>query len=241
MGNVVKQTRCPRCASRGQDTRGNNLSVYADAGEHCWSCGYHRNGKFQLTFVNKETTNDTQKGVLPFDFVKSPIPAKHWKWLLQYGLPYTYWQPYCGYSESADRLILTYGNPVQFAQGRSQSMDSPKWVNYGTRHTHVETLGKEISGPVSLVEDLISAHKVAQVSPAIPLFGTVIFDKVIKELRDLNRPVVLWLDADQYQLLPPKVNRLQSLLKVPVTYLHTRLDPKEYSLEEIKEYLNDSS
>lgn len=91
---------------------------------------------------------------------------------------------------------------------------------------------------VVLVEDLISAHKVAQVTKAIPLFGTSIHIKVIQALRALKRPVALWLDEDQYGYLPRKINRLQTFLDVPVTFIRMRKDPKRYSIDEIKEILN---
>lgn len=238
MGKAVGNEPCPRCRERGQDRRGDNLVIYSDDSGHCFNCGYHRPGKFQLTLINKKDKKDEDtKNLLPFDF-QSHIPAAGWKWLLKYGLPYSYWQPYCGYSPSQNRIIFKYGEPVQYAQGRSLTVGAPKWLSYGSRHTYVETLGKNLSGPIVLVEDIISAHKVAQVTPCVPLFGTVIFDKILKELKEFNRPVKLWLDADQYQLLPPKINRLQSLLNVPVSYIQTRLDPKEYSTSDIKELVS---
>jgi hypothetical protein len=237
MSKVVKQGPCPRCRERGQDRRGDNLAIYADGGSHCFSCGFHQRGKFQLTFINKdEEPSDNAKTVLPRDTTKE-IPARFWKWLLQYGLSYTYWAPYCRYSEAHDRIIFTYGEPVQFAQGRSLDLGTNKWVNYGPKHHYVETLSGGLSGEVVLVEDLISAHKVAQVAPCIPLFGTMIPDIVIKELLRLKRPVALWLDDDQYGILSKKINRLQSLLGQSVRFIHTKKDPKALSLDEIKEVL----
>jgi hypothetical protein len=236
MSKVVKQGPCPRCRERGQDRRGDNLAIYADGGSHCFSCGYHQRGKFQLTFVNKEPIDDNKKTVLPRDYTRE-VPAEGWKWLLQYGLSYTYWKPFTGYSETENRLIITYGEPVQFAQGRALSVGDSKWRNYGPKHHYVETLGGGLSGEVVLVEDLISAHKVAQVTPCIPLFGTMIPDIVIKELLRLKRPVALWLDDDQYGILSKKINRLQSLLGLPVRFIHTKKDPKALSFDEIKEVL----
>lgn len=96
-----------------------------------------------------------------------------------------------------------------------------------------------MAGPVALVEDIISAHKVAQVCPALPLFGTTISDIAVKTLLKARRPVVLWLDADQYQLLPRKVNRLQSLLGVSVGTITTERDPKSLTLDEISTELVD--
>jgi len=41
-----------------------------------------------------------------------------WKWLLQYGLPLSYWQKHCGYSEKENRLVFTVGTPTRFSIGR---------------------------------------------------------------------------------------------------------------------------
>ena len=92
-----------------------------------------------------------------------------------------------------------------------------------------------------LVEDLVSAHKVCQVAVALPLFGVSLYPLVIATLRPLKRPVSLWLDADQYTLLPPKINRLKAFLNVPVNYIRTDKDPKEYSSEQIKEILSEQA
>lgn len=90
---------------------------------------------------------------------------------------------------------------------------------------------------IVLVEDIISAHKVAQVTACLPLFGTGIYPKAVQALRALKRPVSLWLDEDQWGLLPPKINRLQALLGIPVGFIRTEKDPKAYSLDELKEIL----
>lgn len=90
-----------------------------------------------------------------------------------------------------------------------------------------------------LVEDIVSAHKVKEAGfSALPLFGSSVYPKVISTLRALKRPTRLWLDLDQWGLLPPKLNRLQAFLNVPVRFIRTDKDPKEYSLEEIKEIVN---
>ena len=115
--------------------------------------------------------------------------------------------------------------------------DKRKWRFWGDGHEYVEILSPEKKGPVVLVEDLISAHKVAQVSPCLCLFGTHIHDNALKVLMDAKRPVCLWLDSDQYPLLSKKIGRLKAVLRHPVWYVRTDKDPKEYSLEEIKEFI----
>jgi len=174
--------------------------------------------------------------VLPSDFQRE-VPAEGWKWLLQYGLSYTYWQPHTGYSERENRLILTVGQPTRFSIGRSLGVGGSKWKIYGDKSSYIEVISEQLSKEVVLVEDLISAHKVGQVTSCIPLFGTAISDGAIKKLAQLNRPVSLWLDNDQYGLLSKKIGRLQSFLGVPVRYIRTDKDPKGYSVNEIKEIL----
>lgn len=118
-----------------------------------------------------------------------------------------------------------------------RSLWDRKWKFYGDGHKYTEVFSEQLSKEVVLVEDLISAHKVAQVTSCVCLFGVEINDLVIKQLKALKRPVTLWLDDDQYSLLPKKINRLQSLLDWPVRYVHTPKDPKAYTTQEIREIL----
>src|SRR5438046_1689829 len=96
---------CPRCRSNGRDNRGDNLGIYADSSQHCFSCGYHKSPRFSFPVV-KETTNGSKS--LPADFTRE-VPATAWKWLLQYGLSYRYWLPFVGWSEKDSRLVFTIG------------------------------------------------------------------------------------------------------------------------------------
>ncbi len=232
----LRYEECPRCARQGRDRAGDNLGVYVDGSTHCFSCGYHRHPK---TYVRKVVNVDENKAVLPSDFTRE-VPAAGWKWLLQWGLPYTYWKRYAGYSEAQSRLVLTIGEPTKFSIGRylGTDKDTRKWKLYGNGHGFVEILGKEKPGPIVLVEDIVSWHKVGQVAPCLCLFGTNVHSLAIKELKAFKRPVMLWLDDDQYTLYPPKVNRLQTFLDVPVGYIHTKKDPKGFSLQEIERILS---
>jgi hypothetical protein len=49
--------------------------------------------------------------------------------------------------------------------------------------------------------------------------------------------VALWLDLDQWGSIPKKINRLQTFLNVPVRFIKTDKDPKEYGLDEIREII----
>lgn len=109
---------CPKCRAIGRDNRGDNFAVYRDGSKHCFSCGNHYFSTFNY-WKNRSLTdiNHVAKSLLPGDFTRE-VPARAWKWLLQYGLPYSYWQPYAGYSPSEQRLVITVGTPIQFSIGR---------------------------------------------------------------------------------------------------------------------------
>lgn len=281
MAKVIRYEPCPRCRSNGRDTRGDNLVVYSDDSTHCFSCHYHTGGSI-LSIFDKEVNKNVPKSSLPGDFTRE-VPTAAWKWLLQYGLPYSYWKERCGYSPEDQRLVFLVGDPVAFsigrriepqpgtAVGRADSSDDTsgsdssgpgrllalhgmgagegskkqgnhasrrKWYVWGDSHKHCEIVTPPDSGPdktVVLVEDLISAHKVGQVTTAIPLFGTVVHPCHLYYLMQQNKPIVLWLDKDQEQNVQKTALRLQSLVDVPVRVVITDDDPKKLSFDVIKE------
>jgi hypothetical protein len=238
--------RCPECASSGRDTRGDNLAVYYNGSKHCFSCGYHRH-PVGFVIPNNDLEIKHASSALPRDFSRE-VPTDAWKWLLQYGLPYTYWKPHCGYSETEGRLVFTVGNPIEFSIGRLVKDPDPngnhakkrKWYVWGNSHQHCEIINpKEDSGktPILLVEDIVSAHKTGQITPTIPLFGTEIHPCHLYHLMSAQRPISLWLDKDQEHTVRKKAMRLQVLTGNPVNVIITENDPKSYSINKIKEIL----
>lgn len=236
---------CPKCREIGRDNRGDNLGVYADGSKHCWSCGYHR---FPSHWVAPERGRgvDIDETMLPADFTRE-VPARAWKWLLQYGLGFSYWKPFVGWSEKDSRLVFTVGNPTQFSIGRfipseEGTTSTRKWFVWGESHTRAHVYGDyRQSKTVVLVEDLISAHKIGQIQSCIPLFGTKVFDACIPVLRHIGLPVTIWLDADQQGTIQKKASNLSLITGLPVSYRFTKDDPKSLSLENIKKELNVSS
>lgn len=242
MGRFAGYVPCPNCRARGADRRGDNLATYQDGSSHCFACGYHRHPKGYVPAVRKVEENH-DKETVPRDFTRE-IPAGGWKWLLQYGLPYSYWKPYCGYSESTCRLVITHGKPIELSVGRYIGTDvgQRKWREWGDKHRSATVLEPTNPGTdegVIVVEDLVSAHVVRSAGYfSLPIFGTSLYPKAIAALRALKRPTRLWLDPDQWGVLAPKINRLQTFLDVPVAFIRSSKDPKKYSPDEIKEFYN---
>lgn len=230
-------TPCPKCQKMGRDTRGDNLVWFDEQNAHCYACGHHVWPKFYKP-VKKGVRHGSK--VLPADFTKE-VPAIAWKWLLQYGLPIKYWKPYVGYSEHDSRLVLTCGDPVVFSIGRDLTGESKaKWLAYGDTHSVGISYGDVSSAKqVVLVEDLISAHKVAQHTLTVPIFGTHIHPCHYKLLKYFGLPVVLWLDQDQDQYNVKRCSDINLFTGLPCRSITTDKDPKELSLDYIKEILNE--
>lgn len=274
MSKVIGYEPCPRCRSSGRDTRGDNLVVYKDDSAHCFSCQYHRNSSVRHLFEPQEL-NNVPKSLLPSSFTRE-VPVRAWQWLLQYGLPYSYWKHRCGFAPSESRLVFTVGEPLAFSIGRlipevaghegrptlgsnegtklpstdrvqvdvrqgtrsvvSAVNQGRKWFVWGDSHKHCEVITPD-SGPgktVVLVEDIVSAHKVGQVTTAIPLFGTVVHPCHLYYLMQQDKPITLWLDKDQEQNVQKTALRLQSLVSVPVNIVITDDDPKAQPFEMIR-------
>lgn len=249
MSKFLSYEQCPKCLEKGRDNRGDNLGVYSDGSAHCWACGHHVFPKHYIKQEKKEL--DVPKGVLPPDFTRE-VPARGWQWLLQYGLPYSYWKPFVGWSEKYSRLVITVGEPCEFSIGRWIGEDNlalpagnhasrRKWWAWGNCHKTAHVFGTySESKEVVLVEDVISAHKIGSITGrcAIPLFGTRVFDAVVPVLRHIGLPLVLWLDKDQEHTMPKKADHLAALTGLGVRYVVTDDDPKDYNPVKIEEILD---
>lgn len=231
-----KYEACPKCTANGKDSRGDNLVVYDNGHSHCFACGFHGFPK-HYTPVIKE--NNGPKSLCPSDFTRE-VPTTAWKWLLQYGLSYTYWQAHCGYStEQGERLVfqVRQGESLAFSIGRLLSEPTKqqrKWYVWGDSHKHCEIIGGGRGNAIVLVEDLVSAHKVGQLNECIPLFGTRVHPCHIHYLGNAKKPVIFWLDKDQELNVKKQALQLQSLIDQPVTIVTTEKDPKCLSFETIQ-------
>lgn len=230
---------CPKCRAKGNDNAGDNLVYWPDGSAHCFSCGYHIHPKH---YIPKVVENNVPKSLCPVDFTRE-VPTEYLKWLLQFGLPWSYWKESIGYSPSEERLIfrVEYNGTLAFSIGRYTGVADPaprKWYTWGDPHKHchvVRPTGEGQSNSIVLVEDLISAHKVGQVATCIPLFGTRWHPCHLYYLINEAKPVILWLDKDQANTVKGKALQLEQLLNQPVTVVSTDKDPKWLTEKEIYE------
>jgi hypothetical protein len=150
-------------------------------------------------------------------------------------LPYSYWTDKVGYSPSEQRLVFVFDG---FSIGRYVGTDEVrKWKVWGDCHQRCVLLNEQAPGPIVLVEDLVSAHKVGQVATSLCLFGTRLYPCHINYLIKAKRSIIIWLDKDQQWAIMRKAMSLQALTGCAVRFVSTVKDPKELTLTQLKEHI----
>lgn len=238
---VIGKTRCPNCAKRGADTRGDNLIKYSDGGSYCFACGFHGNGSKGFYRRLEESTNSptvTLETIRPMPDDIEPLTAKHagWHWLRQYLdlIPSNLL-----WSSSQQWLIFPYlkDNTLFAWQARNFNEHGPKWLTFGQVTDVIYILGDQSTTPI-LVEDIVSAMKIKQAGgTAIPLFGCTIGIKRSQKLIARFKLVSLWLDPDKRKETVIEAHRAFKL-GLHMKVLLSDVDPKEHTMEYIREQIS---
>lgn len=246
MGRCVRHTRCPKCAERGKDRKGNNLGVYEDGSQYCFSCGWRNNSVYATAFnfhhINDGGQNNKNVSAALPDDVDTVYPTNALRWVAQYGLALEdLYVHKCLWSNLYSRLIFPYyedsSNTLLGWQGRYfGEEDKPKWFSRGNLDTIYHILNREQSRDLLvIVEDVVSAIKLEKAGvPVMPLFGSYISSKKLHNLSLLTNRLCVWLDPDKAKesvIFSEKANQLG----LPCTVVHSSKDPKEMSYEYIRE------
>ena len=230
---VVSRDRCPECSKLGKDRSGDNLAIYEDGGEHCFSCGYHRG---RIGYYHAPQSSTVPASYLPSD-VSPEIDPRALQWLSQYFITYRdiinhkiLW------SEYRQRLIF----PVNDCwQGRYfGDKDEPKWFTKGDIHNNLHLLG---SGTTTcLVEDVVSGIRVGNCGSSMPIFGSLFHTHWIKRLLHVTENVLIWLDYDKRVEAQGIANRLRQF-GFSARVIVTLDDPKLHTDEEITKILTQNT
>lgn len=243
---MVTRTQCPKCAALGKDTRGDNLAIYPDGHGHCYGCHWH---KFPSQFVsvkNMIQVEETKETVVLPDDATDSIDAVALAWLSKYGIELKeviankmLWSPrtkmliFPIYTETKEARLLGW-------QGRSFSdVYNRKYFNVGPFNDffHLINLYEGKGDDVVVVEDILSAIKVGRQKSTLPLFGSYLTTIQMKRLKNVTEELTFWLDEDKAQTATA-LARAASQLGFTVRVVVTKLDPKEYTNEEIADTLN---
>jgi hypothetical protein len=249
MSYCTGHEQCPQCAKLGKDRNGDNLAVYSDGGKHCFSCGYHVFGSSIARLKSRTTGGSSNIGTtrttvtLPRD-VDEVLPHQARNFLTKYELTELDAQVnHCLWSEKYERLIFPYFDEhgLYGWQGRYLGLDKEekKWYGLGKIHEHIHVVGNTKLKTIVLTEDVLSAIKVAKTGVVCgsPLFGSHIPNIRFLQLAKFYDTIIVWLDKDK-QKEAIKFAQQARNIAVNTTVIITNKDPKEYTLDEIKNYLN---
>lgn len=227
---------CPKCGSR------DNLGHWSDGHSYCFGCGYYRSGSVSLDSVKRSLTPSSGGGVPPLpDDVSTYIPDVPYSWLKKCLTDEEILSHRIGWSQERESIVF----PVFDKQGNllmwqsryfGPKKDYPKYLTKGYKGDILHVLGEFPSGRVILVEDLISAIVVSRVENSMPLWGSTIHLKTLKQVARYYGQVGIWLDADKLSTAV-KAKGTASLIFDRVEVICTEEDPKFQSLEQLEEKL----
>jgi hypothetical protein len=129
------------------------------------------------------------------------------------------------------------GNVI-LAQARNlEEGAKPKYITYGKPNEvlpiyYVRDYSRR-SNCLVLVEDCLSAIKVARLTDAMPCLASEVSPTKLKRLAGLYGAFLIWLDSDMYHKAQKMAQRLQ-LLGCKAHAVYTDLDPKCYEMKDIE-------
>ena len=228
---------CPRCGSK------DNLARYEDGSGWCFGCRYYEppQGLQRLrNFVGSTQLKTKWENLsLPID-ASYRLKEEHLAWLNKYDLTRSEIIKYRMMSSEQQGLILPIFNSKEellFYVNRPMREGAPESKDNGLKPFVVFKSKEPTSDTIVCVEDYISAVKVSRVVPAQPLFGSFLSVGNITKLRKKYKHLLIWLDRDKAKESIRQATRCRSFF-TSVRSVITDLDPKEYSTEEIRKWLN---
>lgn len=253
MSNCLRHEPCPKCGPI-QDGSGDNLGVFDDGHKWCFACGYFvpSSGIISIQDVRARLSQKAQKNfqappALPSDHTYL-IPIHAYTWLKQYDLTAAEINKHrIGWSSQYERIIFPVydgeGNLLMWQGRYCPFPESPpekrsKYFTQGAAEHVLALFGHEGVKPdmVCLVEDFVSAIKVARICPSLCLFGSEVSLTRMKRVSLSFTHLILWLDYDKAAHSSKCVTKARPYFE-KVSGIYTEKDPKAYSTEELKQWI----
>lgn len=219
---------CHRCRDKGaRDLRGASSAAIAQV------------------LSNNQAVAPVQRDLcLPEDF-SHDIPAEALSWLWRFGiLSSEITSNHMGYSSKLQRLILPIYNDNSLAYwiGRfiptmklRRSVNTSKYLcvrGYGRKDIYYR-VDHPGDSSIVVVEDILSAIKVARHNSTLALLHARITPRIIGKVLSGYSTIKLWLDPDKEAHMFESVLRYRSL-GYDVRAIFTAKDPKYYNDEQIE-------
>jgi hypothetical protein len=228
MSVFLRHINCPECGSK------DNLAEYDD---HfwCFGCRFHKLKDDIGSIRARLAQNDTP--VKPgIDIqVSDHIPKEGLQWLFSYGILPNEIETY-GIKWNEDQKLLVLSKTDTYWQARTFGMHKVKYMSSGNKPLTYYGTGDK----VVCVEDVLSAIKISRLSPdfcALPLLGSSISEEFIQRLSGRFKSVVIWLDYDKAKDAI-SIKRMLVSRGFNASVVISKLDPKEYTTKELREFLD---
>ena len=237
MATFVKHEGCPRCGSR------NNLGRYNDGSAYCFGCHYTERGTTNPWIGERNGKSEREDDERPVVRGVRHLDEAAFEWLAKYqiSIPDALSAGFKWYEPMHQLALPLYDNEgkvccVQYKNFDNKRKEKAKYYNVGDKSKHFTIYGGRHTGTIVLTEDVVSSLKVGSVSDAFPLLGTSIAKESLIALARLYTRMVVWLDDDKWRE-GRAIADAAKLLGLSATALLTPLDPKEYILQEIEQWL----
>lgn len=238
---------CPKCNSK------DNLGVYSTGSAFCFGCGY-----FTILPITKGPPNPiknlaqtvskppatTNIRSYPND-INTNFPQQVIKWINKYHLtPVELIKNNVFWSPSREQLIYTF-----YGECKDVVLWQARNFRQGTTHKHRFFTGGSPEAVIAkynqgesrdtciVVEDCLSGIKVSYAGyEGVPCFRSNVSKEKLTRLSRLYKKMYVWLDSDKYNN-SQALARQGAMVGMTTKAIYTALDPKEYSIEEIKEII----
>lgn len=258
MGQLISMGACPFCGS------GNKTPCFAtyDDGFHCYSCGKHKSlDKKYYAYKPQIASNTNNTTFNPPEMIKRPCDfgVNVLKWLYNYyvfdEMIVKYGIGYCSYREfgkfKGESVILPYYEDGSLVFLQQRFFPDKIFRTMGVKDRPFTFLNEE-SSQIILVEDFISAIRVAEHHNVLCLQGTKLNYNALKYILESNLDIKIWLDPDNagqegakcifdkvVNYLKYKYNKQAFVLRKhrTVSVIVTDKQPKNYSDQQIKDII----
>lgn len=236
MSNFLRHEACEVCGS--SDAK----AIYDDGGTYCFSCKSHKSAQIS-GYVRESQVTNPNIIQLPYDLSNEYSPEAI-AWVTSYGLRVDELIHHgVKFSKHLNQLLYIFPTidqtGVGIVQAKNFNPGARKYFNQGEIRNVLPVFDYSTKDKEALVivEDCISAMKIARVFHAMPLLGSsLMLSKVPQIKRAGYRRVVVWLDHDKYKESVGIATKFQ-MLGINTHCICTDMDPKCYSMDQIKDKL----
>jgi hypothetical protein len=244
MGVFVKHEACPRCGSK------DNLGRYSDGSAWCFGCHYREKAD-RIPVIDEKYLEKEHQSITLSDDLCNDFPEHVVGWLAKYHVPVEEaikhgWK----YSPKWDQLVFTFADAdgnVACSQARNFRQGAKtKYFNQGSPADVLPIfhcgravgMGASNSRALVVVEDAVSAARISRQCDAMPCLGSYLPVRKLTALKLLNyESITVWLDSDKLKEAMEIADKAK-WIGLSSKVVHTELDPKEYTDQEISKFLS---